>query len=72
MSFLKKLFGLGGGGEDADAKTSAAEQTQEHDGYLIRATPYKEGGRYQLRGVNTKEINGVEQRHDFKIGRAHV
>jgi hypothetical protein len=62
MSFLKKLFGLGGGD---DAKKAVAEETQEHDGYLIRATPFKEGGRYQLCGVITKTVGGVEQKHDF-------
>lgn len=62
MSFLKKLFGLGG---SEDAQAPAAEKTLEHDGYVIRATPFKEGGRYQLCGVITKTIGGVEHKHDF-------
>ena len=46
-------------------KAAANEPTQEHDGYVIRATPFKEAGRFQLCGVITKEIDGVVQTHDF-------
>ncbi len=63
MSFLSKLFGLGGasnaGGPDAPA------QILEHQGFLIRATPYKEAGRFQLSGVITKEIDGAAREHAF-------
>ena len=62
MSFLKKLFGLGG----ADAPTpAAAAPTQEHEGFRIRATPYKDAGRFQLSGVISKEIDGVVKEHAF-------
>jgi hypothetical protein len=59
MSFLKKLFG-GGGGESVPAG-----QTEEHKGFVIRATPYKEGGQFQLCGVIEKTVDGVEKQHRF-------
>jgi hypothetical protein len=58
MSFLKKLFG-GGGASDA------AGATLEHNGFLIRATPFKEAGQWQLCGVISKEINGETKHHRF-------
>ena len=61
MSFLKKLFNLGG----ANTPTAAPEKTLEHEGFLIRATPYQEGGRYQLCGVISKEVDGVMKKHEF-------
>ncbi len=64
MSFLKKLFGLGGGGE---AEPAAADgPTAEHKGFTIRATPYKEGGQYQLCGVIEKAgADGALRSHRF-------
>ncbi len=62
MSFLKKLFGLGSAGEPAAATPAPS---QEHNGFLIRATPYKEAGRFQLSGVITREIDGVVKEHSF-------
>ena len=66
MSFLKKLLGLGGGVSSAPAADAAASvPTQEHQGFLIRATPYKDAGRFQLCGVISKEIDGIVKTHDF-------
>ncbi|MBK9082577.1 MAG: hypothetical protein IPL88_11130 [Rhizobiales bacterium] len=62
MSFLKKLFGLGGGG---DAPEEARAQPQEYEGFTILATPYKEGGQYQLCGVVSKQIDGQRREHRF-------
>ena len=47
MSFLKRLFG---GGDDANAPAEPAKQV-EHEGFVIRATPYKEGAEFQTCGV---------------------
>ena len=59
MSFLKKLFGgAHAGGVDGG-------EPVEHKGYLIRATPYQEGGQYQTCGVITKEIGGETKEHRF-------
>ena len=58
MSFLKKLFGGGG-------KAEAAGATLEHDGFLIRATPFKQAGQWQLCGVISKEIDGETKQHRF-------
>jgi len=50
MSFLKRLFG--GGSVKPDAPSVAAEQ--EHNGFTIRATPYREAGQFQVCGVIEK------------------
>ena len=63
MSFLKKLFGLGGG-----PSVPAAPQpgpTQEHEGFVIEATPFLEGGQHQVCGVIRREIDGVLKEHRF-------
>ena len=61
MSFLKKLFGLGG---SAPAAEKPAE-TQEYKGFKIAATPFKDGGQWQLCGVVSLEENGVVREHRF-------
>lgn len=62
MSFLKKLFGLGGSGKEPD---TASAPSQDYEGYTIRATPYEEGGRFQLCGIINKEIGGETKEHRF-------
>jgi hypothetical protein len=59
MSFLKKLFGGGEGGEATAAKTA------EYKGFTIEAHPYREGGQFQLAGLITKEIDGIRKEHKF-------
>ena len=59
MSFLKKLFGGGGGGDES----SKPAPKIEHEGYIIRSTPIKEGGQLRLCGVITKEIDGEIREH---------
>lgn len=61
MSFWKKLFG---GNESASSEPKAAGQA-EHKGFLITATPFKQGGEYQTCGVVSKEIDGVVKEHKF-------
>ena len=66
MSFLKRLFGGAGAGGGADAAAAAAPAKQvEHNGFVISATPYKEGGQYQTCGVVSMEIGGVVKEHKF-------
>jgi hypothetical protein len=66
MSFLKRLFGGGGGGPDTSEPKSVAPAKQvEHKGFLISATPYKAEGQYQTCGVVSKEIDGVMKEHRF-------
>ena len=50
MSILKRLFG----GGSAAAEPAAAAET-EHKGFIIRATPFKEGGQFQTCGGVLKE-----------------
>jgi hypothetical protein len=60
MSWLKRLFGGGGGGTEAESHAS-----REYKGYLITATPLKEGGQYRLAGVISRDIDGVRNEHRF-------
>lgn len=60
MSFLKKLFGLGGAPKEAPPAP-----TQEHEGFTIAATPFEDGGRFQLCGVITREIDDELKEHRF-------
>lgn len=60
MSFLKRLFGGGSSGE-----TEKPGPVIEYNGFLIRATPYSEGGQYQLCGEIEKDIAGTVKSHRF-------
>ncbi|QIG46368.1 hypothetical protein G5V57_00500 [Nordella sp. HKS 07] len=64
MSFLKSLFGLGGGKAGGDGPVAAAKEA-EHKGFIIRATPYKEGGQFQTAGTISKEIDGEMKEYKF-------
>ena len=64
MSFLKRLFG-GGGGQEAAAKPAEPAKQVEHKGFTIVAMPYKADGQYQTCGVVSKEIDGVVKEHKF-------
>lgn len=58
MSFLRKLFG--GGGGDAAPKVAARES---HGGYLIEAAPMPEGGQYRLRAYILESEAPDARRH---------
>ena len=62
MSFLKKLFGGGGSSEPVQSK---AAQQIEYQGFIIKATPFKEQGQYQTCGVVSKTIDGAVKEHRF-------
>ncbi|PSJ58282.1 HlyU family transcriptional regulator [Pseudaminobacter soli (ex Li et al. 2025)] len=62
MSFLKRLFG---GGSEASKTSETAVKEIEHNGFRIRATPYKEGGQFQTCGIISKEIDGTMKEHRF-------
>jgi hypothetical protein len=59
MSFFKKLFG---GSAPAEPK---AGPTLDYEGFTIKATPFAEGGQFQLCGVIEKEIGGEVKQHRF-------
>jgi hypothetical protein len=60
MSFLKRLFGGGG-----SAEPSRPAKELEHEGFLIKATPFQENGQWQTSGIITKEIDGAAKEHRF-------
>ncbi|MEX0406894.1 HlyU family transcriptional regulator [Aquibium sp. LZ166] len=62
MSFLKRLFGIGGGG-DAGPEEAATAGEQEYKGYLIRATPFKADGQYQTCAILSREVGGEMKEH---------
>ncbi len=62
MSFLKKLFG--GGSSETPAAAAPAKQL-DYNGYVIKATPYKEQGQWQTCGTVSKEIDGAMKEHRF-------
>jgi len=69
MSFLKSLFGRREPAEDG-AKGSAkgpakAVKELEHQGFLIRAEPFQEGGQYQTAGSIEKVVDGEAKVHRF-------
>ena len=61
MSFLSRLFGLGGGAP----KQEPPAPEQEHAGCTIRATPFENGGRWQICGVIVREVDGATKEHKF-------
>ena len=62
MSFLKKLFG---GGSSGGSTPSGPKKQLDYNGYVIAATPYKEGGQWQTCGTVSKVINGETKEHRF-------
>jgi len=62
MSFLKKLFG---GGASSQAAPTVPKRQIEYNGFVIAATPYKEGGQWQTCGMVTKTVNGEAKQHRF-------
>jgi hypothetical protein len=63
MSFLKRLFG---GKPDTPANDAAKPLASErHGGFTIHATPFQEGGQWQLCGVIEKEVAGEMKSHRF-------
>ncbi|MBN9064118.1 MAG: hypothetical protein BGP06_10740 [Rhizobiales bacterium 65-9] len=66
MSFLKSLFSKLSGGDTGGAEEAPkAAKEIEHEGFTIRATPYKEAGQFQLCGVIAKTIGGEVKEHRF-------
>jgi len=64
MSWLSKLFGGGGGSEDAGASGGNAP-SEEYKGFTIRAPLMAAGSEFQLAGTIEKEIDGEVKRYEF-------
>lgn len=61
MSFLKKLFGLGG-----SAQAPANDTPPEiYKGYTIQPAPVEENGVFQISGTISREVDGVMKEHHF-------
>src|SRR5690606_5399729 len=65
MSFLKRLFGGSGSASNEAPGERTVGDPVEHKGYVIRATPFKEGGQFQTCGVIVREVNGELKEHRF-------
>ncbi len=65
MSFLKRLFGGGGGSNEGASEAKSVGAPLTHNGFTIRATPYKADGQFQTCSVISKEIDGVTKEHRF-------
>ena len=65
MSFWKSLFG--GGSKPASVDPAEAQVTAELDykGYVIRASPFKEQGQFQLAGTIEKTFGADVKRYRF-------
>jgi hypothetical protein len=61
MSFLKSLFGS----NTKEKAAPAPAREIEHAGFLIQATPFKEGGQFQTCGIVAKDIGGIRKEHRF-------
>lgn len=61
MSFLKKLFGLGGGA----AEEARPVEAIDYKGFKIAATPFKAEGQWQLCGVVSQTVDGERKEHRF-------
>ncbi|MCK0150707.1 HlyU family transcriptional regulator [Marivita sp. S6314] len=58
MSFLKKLFGGGGG-------STPSTPAEVHDGFTIFAEPLKDGGTWRIAARIEKEIDGEVKTHQM-------
>jgi hypothetical protein len=66
MSWLSRLFGGGSRTEDAVNAPAKVTAEIEHEGFTIRAEPYRaDGGQYQTAGTVLKEVDGETREHKF-------
>lgn len=63
MSFLKKLFG-GGGGSAPNGGVRVLDR-EDYQGFVIKAVEMRAGSEYQLSGTIEKEIGGELKVHQF-------
>ena len=69
MSFWKSLFG---GRPSAGSAAQQSGEPVEYNGFVIRAAPFQEGGRFQTAGIIEKEIAGVRKQHRFVRADTHA
>ena len=60
MSFLKRLFGGGGGTDGGREKKGRSEV---FDGFTVTAMPMAEGSQFRLSAEISKEIDGATKTH---------
>jgi hypothetical protein len=70
-SFFKQILGKLVGGSAAGSGAEPAGEAVEYNGYLIRATPFSEGGQYQTSGVIEKVFDSETKSHRFIRAEKH-
>jgi hypothetical protein len=65
MSFLKKLFGGGEGGDAGGSKPAGALGEESYKGFLIKAIEMRAGSEYQLAGTIEKDVGGELKTYQF-------
>ena len=60
MSFLKSLFG-----RSTPAAPPGPVRREEHEGFVIEASPMADGGQYLVCGTISKEVGGERREHRF-------
>jgi hypothetical protein len=68
MSFWKKLFGGGSGGQ-GEGEPGPGE---DYKGFTIRAAPYESDGQFQTCGIVEKEVAGERKAHRFVRADRHA
>ena len=63
MSFLKKLFSGGSGGEGGKPAAARQHEPETYKDTSIVPTPIPEGGQFRLAATITKMIDGKERSH---------
>ena len=69
MSFLKRLFGGGGG---RDPAPEPAGEAAEYKGYRIRPAPYRVEGQFQTAGLIERDFPDGTKEHRFVRAERHA
>jgi hypothetical protein len=68
MGFLSRLFG----GSSSSAEDRQASEAVEHNGYRIRAAPFRADGQFQTAGIIEKDFPDGVREHRFIRAEKHA